>query len=67
MYTLLKKIDCRATMKAEFLMVRGSGTSQPGTDNKTTFQKGEAHEQTRQTKEKRTRSYIFTRTTKKEA
>jgi hypothetical protein len=54
-------------MKAEFLMVRGSGTSQPGTDNKTTFQKGEAHEQTRQTKEKRTRSYIFTRTTKKEA
>jgi hypothetical protein len=37
MYTLLKKIDCGANMEAEFLMERGSGTSQPGTDNKTTF------------------------------
>ena len=67
MYTLLKKIDCRATMKAEILMVRGLVTLQLGTDNKTTFQKGEAHEQIRQIKEKRKRSYIFTLTTKKEA
>ena len=40
-------------MKAEFLMVRGTGTSQPDTDNKTTVQKGKADEQTSQTKEKR--------------
>ena len=33
--------------------MRGTGTSQLDTDNKTTFQKGEADEQTSQTKEKR--------------
>jgi hypothetical protein len=37
MYTLLKKIDCGANKEAEFLVVRGSGTLPPGTDNKTNF------------------------------
>jgi hypothetical protein len=37
MYTLLNKIDCGANMEANFLVVRGSGASPPGTDNKTNF------------------------------